>query len=365
MSKGGGMSQTDLDEFEISLAIGEKAFSSLTINAVPVWPDLYEVLYCYESGENVGIVQAVNQLKKKCDFLDAGELQKIHDEHLSSVRLEDVSENISSRINEEIRKIIEAMNQAGEQSDRFDKALGKMESRFSTIKTADQLAGAVGILSEIARAIADNNRNLNDQLGRSQEQIHVLHKELESARNESNTDALTGLANRKKFDISLRMALRQFHESGDKLCLLMLDIDHFKNFNDSFGHQTGDQILRLVAHTLRHGLKGRDLAARYGGEEFGIIMAATSKENAYKVAEQIRSDIAAKELIKRSSGENLGRLTISVGIAEAQRGESPRELIERADKALYQAKNTGRNRCIIAPDKAEQDKLEELPGLGS
>jgi diguanylate cyclase len=359
------MSTIDLDEFEKSLAIGEKAFANLTINAVPVWPDLYEVLYCYESGDNVDIVKAVNSLKRKSDFLDIEDLQKIHDEHLSSVKLEEATENIGSRINEEIRRIIAAMNHAGAQSEQFDQALGKIENGFSNIKTADQLAGAITILSDITRAIADNNRTLSGQLERSREQIHVLHKDLENARNESNTDALTGLANRKKFDIALRLAMRQFQESGEKLCLLMLDIDHFKSFNDNYGHQTGDQILRLVAHTLRHGLKGRDIAARYGGEEFSIILPATSSENAFTVAEQIRGAIAAKELVKRSSGENLGRLTISIGIAEVSPGENVKDLIERADKALYQAKNTGRNRCIVAPSEPASEDVAELTRLVS
>ena len=133
---------------------------------------------------------------------------------------------------------------------------------------------------------------------------------------------------------------------------MIIDIDHFKNFNDQYGHQTGDQILRLVSQALRRNLKGRDLAARYGGEEFAIILQGANGDDAFTVAEQIRSSIAAKELIKRSSGERLGSLTISTGIAEIAPGDDCKKLIERADQALYQAKNNGRNRSIIGDGKS-------------
>ena len=348
------MSSANTDLFEHSLTIGEKAFSSLIEDSVPVWPDMYEVLYAYESGQNGEVTAAIDGLKIINGQLSSDDLLKVHEDLFSDAKLLDVSEDIGSKINDEIRKIVLAMNAAGDRSDECDTALRTIETKFSSVNTPEQLAGVVEILSDITRAMADNNKSLNGKLQRSTQQIETLHKDLEYARNESNTDALTGLANRKKFDSEMRKSFEAFRAEDREVCLLLVDIDHFKIFNDTYGHTTGDQILRLVAQTLKNGLKGRDLAARYGGEEFGVILTDTSLEDALTVAEQIRKAIAAKELIKRSSGENLGRLTVSIGIARAIKGDTTTNLVERSDKALYEAKESGRNRSVITSDVEEQ-----------
>ena len=353
------MPTTSNNQFEKSLAVGEKAFSSLIEDTVPVWPEMYEVLYAYESGQNVDVVSAIDNLKKLGTHLNLDSLQQIHVDHFSNAKLLDVSEDIGGKINTEIRKIVTAMNSAGERTVECDLALRKIETKFSSVKTPDQLHGVVEILSDITRAMAENNKSLNSKLQQSTQQIEVLHKDLETARNESNTDALTTLANRKKFDSFLRKSFEALHEDYDDLSLLLVDIDHFKKFNDTYGHQTGDQILRLVAHTLKNGLKGSDLPARYGGEEFGIVLPGTKSQDAFTVAEQIRKAIASKELIKRSTGENLGFLTVSIGIAQATPDDTPAKLIGRSDEALYQAKNSGRNRCVIA-DNEQPSELTEM-----
>jgi diguanylate cyclase len=131
----------------------------------------------------------------------------------------------------------------------------------------------------------------------------------------------------------------------------MMDIDHFKAFNDNYGHQTGDQVLRLVAVTLKSNIKGRDHAARYGGEEFAAILPDTDVRGARLIAEKIRKAVHAKELLKRSTNQKLGRITVSIGAAQVQREESLHELIERADACLYAAKRAGRNRVICETDE--------------
>ncbi|MCV6602646.1 MAG: GGDEF domain-containing protein, partial [Cohaesibacter sp.] len=148
---------------------------------------------------------------------------------------------------------------------------------------------------------------------------------------------------RKHFDRSIENALAESSESGEPISLLMTDIDHFKQFNDTFGHQTGDQVLRLVALAVKQNVKGQDIPCRYGGEEFGVILPRTNLRQAVSVAESIRKAVMAKELIKRSTGENLGRITISIGASTYKPGDTPQSMIERADKCLYAAKRGGRN----------------------
>ena len=134
------------------------------------------------------------------------------------------------------------------------------------------------------------------------------------------------------------------------MALLLTDIDHFKAFNDTFGHLTGDQVLRLVAIAVKQNVKGQDIAARYGGEEFAVILPATTLRSALTVADQLRRAVMTKELMKRSTGEHLGRVTVSIGVAVLRKGDTAQSLIERADNCLYAAKRCGRNRVMCETD---------------
>jgi diguanylate cyclase len=130
----------------------------------------------------------------------------------------------------------------------------------------------------------------------------------------------------------------------------MTDIDHFKTFNDTFGHLTGDQVLRLVALSVKQNVKGQDLAARYGGEEFAVILPDTVLRSGVTVADHIRRAVMTKELMKRSTGEHLGRVTISIGVASLRPDDSAASLLGRADQCLYAAKRSGRNQVVCETD---------------
>ncbi|MGA8799044.1 MAG: GGDEF domain-containing protein, partial [Pseudolabrys sp.] len=139
----------------------------------------------------------------------------------------------------------------------------------------------------------------------------------------------------------MEKAIAEALETNEAMSLMLTDIDHFKTFNDNFGHLTGDQVLRLVAMSVKHNVKGKDTTARYGGEEFAVILPNTILRAAVTVAEHIRRVVMAKELMKRSTGEHLGRMTISIGVATLRKGDTGQSLIERADTCLYAAKRHG------------------------
>ncbi len=181
-----------------------------------------------------------------------------------------------------------------------------------------------------------------------------MREEVEETRREATTDGLTGLANRRLFDLRVREDVNRAADTEEDLCLLMLDIDHFKKSNDTFGHLIGDHVLKLLATILRAGLKGKDLAARYGGEEFGVLLPQTNLNNAVKVAEGIREQISKKKVVNRSTGQDLGKITLSVGVSRFRPGEHMNDFIERADMSLYAAKKSGRNKVL------SEDDLETL-----
>jgi diguanylate cyclase len=145
-------------------------------------------------------------------------------------------------------------------------------------------------------------------------------------------------------------------EQGQPLSAFLVDIDHFKRFNDNFGHVVGDQVLRLVAKALQDGVRETDLAARYGGEELIAILPGADLAACTAVAERIRHGIAKGKITRRSTGEELPGITVSIGVGEFQFGESLEDMIDRCDRALYQAKKRGRNLVVteleLEPERA-------------
>jgi diguanylate cyclase len=161
-------------------------------------------------------------------------------------------------------------------------------------------------------------------------------------------DGLTGLANRRSFDIVLANFLAELSPNAPGPSLLMADIDHFKHINDNYGHLFGDKVIRAIATILRENVKGKDIAARYGGEEFVVVLPDTPLSGAYRVAELLRKTVAKSSIRRGGSHESVDNVTISIGVACHRPGETDVELIARADKALYQSKQEGRNRVTVA-----------------
>ena len=178
-------------------------------------------------------------------------------------------------------------------------------------------------------------------------QVNALSEELDRLRRESATDALTRVMNRRAFERALAQAIEQAR--GSPLCLVMVDIDHFKRVNDTFGHVVGDKVLRVIAELLGKGVKGRDTVARYGGEEFVLVLPDTPLEGARAVAEAVRRTIERSRLKRTDTGEPIGVVTVSLGVGRYRDGESAEEFVHRCDVALYQAKRSGRNRVALAP----------------
>lgn len=183
-------------------------------------------------------------------------------------------------------------------------------------------------------------------------EISRLRQDLEEMRKEAMTDPLTGIANRKMFDQQLRNRAMEAMENGTPLCLLMIDVDYFKQFNDTYGHQTGDQVIRLLAQTLRNNIKGRDTAARYGGEEFSVILPRTNIASARHLAEAIRNNVRQKNVISEVDGSSIEKITVSIGIGCFEFGEPLGHLIQRADQALYLAKQKGRD-CVVTEEELD------------
>jgi len=276
--------------------------------------------------------------------------------------MSNVSERMHARIEAVHEAIDSAMTTANAYSGSLQSASGDLERDISA---EAMKALAERLLSE-TRRMQDTNRALEQKLEASRDDIASLQRDLDDVRRESLLDPLTKIANRKSFDDGMEAAIAEAGDNDAPLCLMIIDIDHFKTFNDTYGHQTGDQVLRLVAMTLKSNIKGKDLAARYGGEEFVAILPSTDIEGAVIVAENIRRAIQAKELLKRSTNEKLGRITASFGVAAYRAGDTAGMLIERADRCLYAAKHAGRNRVVSESElEAMQVQLPPIQDISA
>lgn len=342
----------DNSDFKRTYIYGESALGNLKKNHTPAYPRNYEIWYTYAAGFNRGLNKAINDILRSNGSISIAELDTIYNEHLAPNRLSDRVDEVGSKISKELRSIVREVEDYVSTASQYGDSLLGASQNLSQTEDSKVIREIVAQLISETKDVEQQNRNLSEQLAASQAQVLELRESLDSVRYESLTDDLTTLANRKHFDRSLLQAMEEAEESGEPLSLLMTDIDHFKKFNDTFGHQTGDQVLRLVAMAVKQNVKGQDIPCRYGGEEFAAILPRTNLRQSMAVAESIRKAVMAKELIKRSTGENLGRITISIGCSTFTQGDSIQSLIERADQCLYAAKRGGRNlvKCETDPD---------------
>jgi len=338
------------DEYKRSLAFAEIALGQLRALAQPASPRNYEIWYNYATGYNPALNRAINQTVEQKGSLSEADLDRIYNSHISTTRVGDQIDTVGARVLDEIKQVLEMIDAASGSATSYSEDLADASAKLAGAYDGDTLRAVVERLMEGARAMELNNKKLEASLSTSKQEIEQLQQNLALVRSESLTDPLTSLSNRKSFDTSLVNAIASAKEKNEPLSLMMADVDHFKQFNDKFGHLTGDQVLRLVAAAMKQNVKGQDIAARYGGEEFVIALPDTTLRSAAAVADQIRRAVMAKELMKRSSGERLGRITISAGIAVLRGGDTVQTLIERADTCLYAAKRQGRNRVVCESD---------------
>ncbi len=339
-----------LDEYERTLAFADVALSQIKLLRHTATPRNYEIWYVYATGYNASLNQIINETLARSGKLGEPELEQLYETYLSQQKTTDRIDKVGARVIGEIDDVMNLITDTLGITASYDASLAEADQKLASVTSHEQLFEIVEALAQSTREMRETNRALEQRLSLSKTEISDLQQSLEAIRAESLTDPLTGLGNRKYFDRMIDMAVETAQATCLPLSLLMFDIDHFKSFNDSYGHLTGDQVLRLVGLSLKQAIKGQDITARYGGEEFAVVLPNTALRQALTVADQIRRAVMAKELKKKSTGEVLGRVTISVGVSMLKPGDDTDALIERADACLYAAKRNGRNRVISEVD---------------
>ncbi|MFN7114528.1 MAG: GGDEF domain-containing protein [Alphaproteobacteria bacterium] len=307
-------------------------------------PEMYELWYRYFQGD-VEIVRAIEAFQGKIDEIAC---HQIYRRYMNEAVRDEAVKKISDQMQSAIAELASMVSTAKSATTEYGENLSDVSQQLDSAASLEDLGAIVSAIVADTRKMVEKNQELEVQLGNSSKQVTELRNNLDTVKKEAMTDGLTGLLNRKAFDQQMLDCVSECEKEQTPMVLMLLDIDFFKKFNDTYGHQVGDQVLRLVARTLTDNVKGRDFAARYGGEEFAIILPDTPVSAGLRVAEILRKSVESKEVINKASNENMGRITLSIGVAEYTPGEPIVDLIERADKALYDAKRGGRNRVVEA-----------------
>ncbi|WP_339928736.1 GGDEF domain-containing protein [uncultured Brevundimonas sp.] len=322
------------------------------MEAAEVWPTPvnFELWLYYLSEPDGALGREIQRLLDTREPISEATADMLAAEYLPRGRLSEEIRDAGRVLDRELTSVAEAISEAHSSNVAFGATLAEASANIESADDPEQLKVLVTGLTAATHQVQAENASLEQRLDNSTQEVARLREHLEQVRRDAMTDALTNLANRKAFDIQLDSATEAAEANSTPLALAVLDIDHFKRFNDTWGHQTGDQVLRYVASVLARISSEPRFAARYGGEEFAVIFPAEKTTAVMAALECIRKEIRSRSLRRRSTDDDLGAVTISIGFAERRPSETATSLLERADAALYESKRGGRDMTTRAND---------------
>jgi diguanylate cyclase len=328
---------------DYATALADRANQYMLQHGIAPTPSNFAIWFNYSRG-------SLPELKRTIDILLAGNKRfdsATNRELFTTYLAPDTAATIVGNVPEQLKSVMTAAKQfvteAISDNRTQIRAIGDVTEQVES--GIDPRSLVECLMDELTKAATRASR-LEANLSETSRELDAIRESLDKAEQRANTDALTGLPNRRAFDEFLRVSQISAMETGEPLSVLLIDIDRFKQFNDNFGHGVGDQVLRLMANALRERVREQDLPARYGGEELVAVLPGTGLAVCQEVAERIRRSVSECRITRRSTGELLPGITVSIGVAQFRPGESTTQLIERCDSALYLAKRTGRNRVV-------------------
>jgi diguanylate cyclase len=335
------------NRFNQILIVSAAVLEAMRLNEVLPTPHAYAVWYSHCSGSNHGLSARIQEMIAQKQPFGEDAIEALHHEWIVGVPLDiDLVASHAESLGQAAQSLLDHVAGSRDAAEGYSSTLENWGLQLHTAKaTGVILEGFARLTSETSAALI-RNRELERQLSSATGRISKLQHSLTTVKQEATTDALTGIPNRRAFDERLRrLTNRARIEAIAPTALMMIDIDHFKRFNDQHGHTTGDLVLRLVGKMLAENVKGRDMAARYGGEEFAILLDGADLVGAHGLASKLCKMLSSKSLTNKRSQQALGNVTISIGVTQHRHGDTAASLIDRADAALYRAKQHGRNQA--------------------
>lgn len=325
------------------------ALPLMSEHEVPATPKNYAVWYKYVSGTDSELRNNIDAILEKKEsfseetneFLYWRYCAETDENHLKGLR-DDLQQVLSA--------ILQEVTELTGQTEKYESFISGSFKALSDKPSPEEVKNIVRTIIDETRELGSYGKSVQMKLIETTDVLENLKKDFEQVKTEALVDFLTGIPNRKAFDQTFISLINEATSDKRPLSLLIVDIDHFKRFNDEFGHLIGDYVLKFVVKKIKEIVRGRDFLARFGGEEFAVLLPQTPQTGAETVAENIRSYFAQTKLKEISTTRSLGKISVSIGVACYRPGESKEEFIARCDRALYVAKNTGRNRVVSESD---------------
>lgn len=336
---------TELKPFGETKSVAATVIELSEQHSTPLVPDAYSVWYRYVVGDHLELKASVDDAIAS-GGLDVEQILVIHETFLSQRAIESGLTAISNGLSAEVSTVSNQLELGMEGGTRFATHLRDSIRELSVSGTKEEVKAIARQLYKSNQAHLSLTYEMGEQLQRTREQLRTMAGELDSLRKTAFTDHLTQLPNRRYFEQFLDTQIRLAFDNDRKLSLALLDLDHFKRINDSWGHPVGDNILRKLGSLLRDNVKGRDVAARIGGEEFALVLPDTRLKGGAALCDSIREAFSELEWVRQETGERIGTVTLSVGVTQLKADDTPERIFERADRLLYQAKNNGRDRVV-------------------
>ena len=361
--KGGGVREPEgREEMDPVVGIAKKTLLTMSSNGIPMSPDNYRLWFEYVSGSNGALREEIDRNLKQgvvfSDQLNKDLCRKYCQGSEDRKVLEEIARETRRILNESVDRIGNMESVTEEYSADLSGGLARLEGAKSNPQ------GVASVLKDLilgTRRVIQQSSGLKEDLCKVEKEADSLRERLNELEREARRDALTGLFNRRHFERSLRDAWANYQTEGVPFSIVMLDIDHFKQVNDTHGHKVGDAVLEFIGSRLIESVKGRDIPARYGGEEFILLLPGTSCENACLLADNIRREISSKTLKVSRTQQKIGQVTVSGGVAQIRDGDGLDALVDRADQALYLAKNAGRNNVKSEKELPVPQRSESRP----
>jgi diguanylate cyclase len=313
---------------------------------VPTSPANYEIWTTHIAGVKPDLSREIEARLQRGEAFTDETNEELFERFFANTRLSIQMLETSETIARELDDTVSSLRGAGTQAGSYAGILQEAANRFEGGVDSDEFRAIVQHLAVSTHGMVESNLKLAEQIEAQSRQVEELQTALQSVKVEALTDGLTGLANRRMFDETLHRRLQDAAAATSELCLLLIDIDHFRRINENWGHPLGDQVLRYIASVLRAHAQGDVLAARFGGEEFAVIMPRSNVNLAEALAARVSRAVKSKRLSLKSTGDVIGEVTVSVGIARFEHFEEPSDLVARAVDCLAAAKSAGRDRIV-------------------
>lgn len=333
-----------LSDFQKIRAFAKRTMALMEERGIRQTPSNYAIWYEYLQESNPNLTRAVNEVLAKNGKFTEQVSSELYERFFSREQEKKAVDETSRLVQQSMDSMMGDLSKTTTDFTNYGEQLHDFAAKAEGLSSTE-LQDIIGEIVLQTNSMSDNTRLMHTGLASASREIADLKRRLQFVQKEAYTDSLTGIGNRKSFDEQLAKTITRARETGKNLCLILADIDNFKLFNDTHGHTLGDQVIRLVAATLSKGIGPDGIAARYGGEEFGVILPDSSISDAVNLANDLRMTIAAKKLINRTTKQDVGRITMSFGVTTYVPPEGAIGIINRSDKALYEAKRSGRN-CV-------------------